>query len=67
MKRHQMKKIGYLVGLLLALGACTRTQGYPTESDCYSAPPNTGETGNCAYYPGYGWGHVPVYHLIIQG
>lgn len=62
-----MKKIGCLVGLLLTLGACARTPGNPTESNCYGTPPNTGETGVCAYYPGYGWGHMPNYHTITQG
>jgi hypothetical protein len=62
-----MKTIGYLLGLAMLLAACSASMGYPEESSCSGTPPKSGETQACAYYPGYGWAHVPVYHVITLG
>jgi hypothetical protein len=58
-----MLKVGLLVGLMLLLAACANNR---PESSC-NAPPQSGETGACAYYPGYGWAHVPIYHGSAPG
>lgn len=51
-------------GLTLLLAACAA--GDRPESVC-NTPPAPGETGACAFYPGYGWAHVPVYHGSAPG
>jgi len=62
-----MKTTGHLVGLAFLLAACAASIGFTNESSCSETPPKSGETQACAYYPGYGWAHVPVYHVITLG
>jgi hypothetical protein len=59
-----MQRVSLFAGLALLLAACAAAD-HP-ESDCRKPPPS-GETDACAYYPGYGWGHVPVYHGSAPG
>jgi hypothetical protein len=58
-----MLRVSLVAGLVLLLAACGATH---PESVC-NTPPAPGETAACAYYPGYGWGHVPIYHGSAPG
>jgi len=61
-----MIRIGFLLGLALLLSACVGSPATRTEAAC-NAPPQSGETWACAYYSGYGWAHVPIYHGSAPG
>jgi hypothetical protein len=60
-----MLKACLFAGLALLLAACAGAGDHP-ESVC-DTPPPPGETAACAYYPGYGWAHVPIYHGSAPG
>lgn len=59
-----MLRVGILSALTLLLVACSGAER--PESVC-NTPPAPGETDACAYYPGWGWGHVPIYHGSAPG
>lgn len=60
-----MMRRWWLIGLALSLAACAGGPSVHTEAACKNTPPQYGETARCAYYPGYGWAHVPVYHPVL--